>query len=154
MTRSGRGGGWTQCADGLLCLVQTASLLRDVCRGEDIIPLVIQPQARPVSQRARVCFSLILSHPAASLWTACLVRWWPCLECSKCSVTHMACPRSIPLRSSSRNFQPSFSLPCIKFGQHFSDRHNWLSWKLCNITRQHLTFRWPCIVIYSCNKTN
>jgi len=45
-------------------------------------------------------------------------------ECSKCSVTHMACPLFLTLRSSSRNFQPSFSLPYVKCGQHFSDRHN------------------------------
>jgi hypothetical protein len=48
----------------------------------------------------------------------------PARSAASVQLTHMACLLSLTLRSSSRNFHPSLSVPCVKFGQHFSDSHN------------------------------
>jgi hypothetical protein len=79
--------GGKQHVDGLLCLVQTASLLRVVCLGGGY-----HPSWHPVPRET--CFPkgprLLLSHSSYSVCCFCLVRWWPCKESSKCWVTHMA----------------------------------------------------------------
>jgi hypothetical protein len=81
----------------VICGAQPASLLRVMCTGETCSPKGL---------------GLFLSH-SSSLWTARLVWWW--WE-SKCWVTH---PPSLPLHSSSHNFQSCFSVTDVKPSQHF-----------------------------------
>ena len=111
--------GGKQHVDGLLCLVQTASLLRVMCLGGGY-----HPSCHPVPRET--CFPkgprLLLSHSSSSVGCFCP----DCLsgammavqrEQQVLSYTHGFL--SVPLHSSSRNFHPSISDTCVKPAQHF-----------------------------------